>query len=132
MISDLYIKRAVKIRKEYIKLVKDINSYENIANDLISSISNRKKDLEDLLESLNQNRITNADIASQKLDEIVVQTEDDMNKVDATIDSLNKKMDKLREEEMYLYKEIKQVYSDVSDDDLRNYIQEALKKQNLS
>ena len=132
MISDLYIKRAVKIRKEYLRLVKDINSYETIAHDLISSISNRKKDLEDLLESLNQNRITNADIAKQKLDEIVIQTEDDMNKVDATIDSLNKKMDKLREEEMYLYREIKQVYSDISDNDLKNYIQEALKKQNLS
>jgi len=132
MISELYIKRAVKIRKEYLRLVKDINSYETIAHDLISSISNRKKDLEDLLESLNQNRITNADIAKQKLDEIVIQTEDDMNKVDATIDSLNKKMDKLREEEMYLYREIKQVYSDISDNDLKNYIQEALKKQNLS
>lgn len=132
MISELYIKRAIKIRKEYLKLVKDINSYETIANDLISSISDRKKDLENLLESLNQNRITNADIARQKLDEIVLQTEDDMNKVDATIDSLNKKMDKLREEEMYLYREIKQVYSDISDDDLKNYIQEALKKQNLS
>lgn len=132
MISELYIKRAVKIRKEYLKLVKDINSYESIAHDLISSISDRKKDLENLLESLNQNRITNADIARQKLDEIVLQTEDDMNKVDATIDSLNKKMDKLREEEMYLYKEIKQVYSDIPDVDLRNYIQEALKRQNLS
>ena len=95
MISELYIKRAVKIRKEYLRLVKDINSYETIAHDLISSISNRKKDLEDLLESLNQNRITNADIAKQKLDEIVIQTEDDMNKVDATIDSVYKKMDKL-------------------------------------
>jgi hypothetical protein len=132
MISELYIKRAVKIRKEYLRLVKDINSYETIAHDLISSISNRKKDLENLLESLNQNRITNADIAKQKLDEIVIQTEDDMNKVDATIDSLNKKMDKLREEEMYLYREIKQVYSDIPDDDLKIYIQEALKKQNLS
>lgn len=132
MISELYIKRAVKIRKEYLKLVKDINSYESIAHDLISSISDRKKDLENLLESLNQNRITNADIARQKLDEIVLQTEDDMNKVDVTIDSLNKKMDKLREEEMYLYKEIKQVYSDIPDVDLRNYIQEALKRQNLS
>ena len=132
MISELYIKRDVKIRKEYLRLVKDINSYETIAHDLISSISNRKKDLEDLLESLNQNRITNADIAKQKLDEIVIQTEDDMNKVDATIYSLNKKMDKLREEEMYLYREIKQVYSDISDNDLKNYIQEALKKKNLS
>jgi len=132
MISELYLNRAVKIRKEYLKLIKDINSYEKIANDLITSISDRKKDLEDLLENLNQHKISNVDVARQKLDEIVLRTEDDMNKVDASIDSLNKKMDKLREEEIYLYKEIKQVYSDIPDEEIRNHIQEALKKQNLS
>lgn len=132
MISDLYLKKAIKIRKEYLKLVRDIQSYEDIAHDLITSISDRKKDLEDLLEKLNQNKINNADIAKQKLDEIVVKTEDDMNKVDASIDSLNKKMDKLREEEIYLYKEIKQVYSDIPDEEIKKFIQETLKKQNLS
>jgi len=132
MIQEIYLKRAIKIRKEYLKIVKDINSYELIAKDLITCISDRKKELEDLLESLNQNKIHNADVARQKLDEIVLKTEDDMNKIDTSIDDLNKKMDKLREEEMYLYREIKQVYSDLPDDQIRNYIQEALKKQNLS
>ena len=132
MIQEIYLKRAIKIRKEYLKIGKDINSYELIAKDLITCISDRKKELEDLLESLNQNKIHNADVARQKLDEIVLKTEDDMNKIDTSIDDLNKKMDKLREEEMYLYREIKQVYSDLPDDQIRNYIQEALKKQNLS
>lgn len=132
MISDLYLKRAVKIRKEYIKLVNDIQTYEKIAHDLISSISERKSDLENLLDSLNQKRISNPDVAKQKLDEIIVQTEDDMNKVDASIEVINKKMDKLREDEVYLYKEIKSVYSDFTDDEIRKFIFEELKKQNLS
>ena len=75
MISELYLNRAVKIRKEYLKLIKDINSYEKIANDLITSISDRKKDLEDLLENLNQHKISNEDVARQKLDEIVLLVE---------------------------------------------------------
>ena len=132
MISELYLKRAVKIRKEYIKLVNDIQTYEKIAHDLISSISDRKSDLENLLDSLNQKRISNPDVAKQKLDEIIVQTEDDMNKVDASIEAINKKMDRLREDEVYLYKEIKSVYSDFTDDEIRKFIFEELKKQNLS
>ena len=91
MIQEIYLKRAIKIRKEYLKIVKDINSYELIAKDLITCISDRKKELEDLLESLNQNKIHNADVARQKLDEIVLKTEDDMNKIDTSIDDLNKK-----------------------------------------
>lgn len=132
MISELYLKRAVKIRKEYLRLVNDIETYEKIAHDLISSISERKSDLEKLLDSLNQKRISNPDLAKQKLDEIIVQTEDDMNKVDRSIEDINKKMDKLKEEEVYLYKEIKSVYSDFTDDQIRKFIFEELKKQNLS
>lgn len=132
MISELYLKRAVKIRKEYLRLVNDIETYEKIALDLISSISERKSDLEKLLDSLNQKRISNPDLAKQKLDEIIVQTEDDMNKVDRSIEDINKKMDKLKEEEVYLYKEIKSVYSDFTDDQIRKFIFEELKKQNLS
>ena len=49
MIQEIYLKRAIKIRKEYLKIVKDINSYELIAKDLITCISDRKKELEDLL-----------------------------------------------------------------------------------
>ena len=132
MIQELYIKRAIKIRKEYLKLVNEISSYEQIAKDLITAISDRKSDLENLLKELQSNKISNPNTAQNKLSEIMIKTEDDMNKIDTTINSLNLKMDKLREDEVYLYKEIKNTHFDLSDEEIKKYIQEKLKKENLS
>lgn len=132
MISELYLKRAVTLRKEYLKIITDIERYEKIAQSLSHSISSRTKDLENLLERLNQNKIHNADMAQQELQNIMVQTEDDINKVDVSIDKLNLQIENLAKEEVLLFKEIKNVYYQLSDEEIKSQVQTHLKKQNLS
>lgn len=132
MISELYLKRAVTLRRDYLKIMNDLENYEKIAKSLSFSISSRTRDLESLLERLNQNKINNADAAQQELQNIMVQTEDDINKVDVSIDKLNSKIEKLRNDEILLYKEIKNVYYELSDEEIKSQIQTHLKKLNLS
>lgn len=132
MIQSLYLKRAASIRKEYLSIIRDIESYENIAKELSDSISQRTKELEQLLENLNNNRVSNADSAKQNLHNIMIQTEDDMNKVDKSIDVLSLKIERLKSDEMVLYREIKQSYFNLTDEEIKNEIQEHLKKLNLS
>ena len=81
MIQDLYLKRAATIRRDYLKIVKDIESYEKIAASLSSSITARVNDLQGLLQKLEEKRINNADVAQQELHNIMMQTEDDINKI---------------------------------------------------
>jgi hypothetical protein len=132
MISELYLKRAASIRKDYIKIVSDIDSYEKVAKYLSDSISLRTKELESVLEKLNQNKYNNVDAVQQELQSIMVQTEDDVNKVDVSIDKLNSKIEKLKQDEINLYKEIKNVYYQLSDEEIREQVQTHLKKLNLS
>ena len=132
MISELYLKRVVTLRRDYLKIMNDLENYEKIAKSLSFSISSRTRDLESLLERLNQNKINNADAAQQELQNIMVQTEDDINKVDVSIDKLNSKIEKLRNDEILLYKEIKNVYYELSDEEIKSQIQTHLKKLNLS
>jgi len=54
------------------------------------------------------------------------------NKVDVSIDKLNLKIEKLKQDEISLYKEIKNVYYQLSDEDIREQVQTHLKKLNLS
>ena len=128
MIQSLYLKRAASIRKEYLSIIRDIESYEKIAKELSDSISQRTKELESLLENLNGNRVSNADSAKQELHNIMIQTEDDMNKVDKSIDTLSLKIERLKNDEMVLYREIKQSYFNLTDDEIKSEIQEHLKK----
>jgi chromosome segregation ATPase len=110
----------------------DIRSYENIATQLSSSLEARMKDLEGLLKKINDNKITNPETSKNELHTIMVQIEDDINKVDTSIDSLNQKIDKLKEDEITLYNEIKKSYFNLSDEEIKNEIQSYLKKLNLS
>jgi|APCry1669189883_1035261.scaffolds.fasta_scaffold16042_2 hypothetical protein len=131
MIQELYLKRAVKIRKEYLKIVNDINRYDKVAKDLAASLTGRTSELEDLLKKLNENKISNPEAAKQELHNILMQTEDDMNKVDLSISALNKEIENLQKDELSLYREIRQTYFNLTDEEIRNQVQDYLKKLNL-
>jgi hypothetical protein len=131
MIQELYLKRAVKIRKEYLKIVNDINRYDKIAKDLASSLTGRTSELESLLKSLNENKISNPEVAKQELHNILMQTEDDMNKVDLSIDALNKQIENLQKDELSLYREIRKTYFNLTEEEIKNQVQEHLRKLNI-
>jgi hypothetical protein len=133
MIKELYLKRAATIRRDYTRILTQLNNHQlAVAQTLTYSISNRKKELEELLEKLDQKKFKTPDEAQMELNEIVVQTEDDFNKIDASINKLVAQIDKLREDEINLYKEIKTTYYQLSDDEIRKEVQDYIKKLNLS
>jgi uncharacterized membrane protein len=104
MISELYLKRAFSIRKEYLKIRSDIERYELIAKDLLNSLESRKSDFEKILEDLKSNKFNSPDSAKNKIHEVVLKTEEDMNRVDKSVNDLNKRIDQLKEDEINLYK----------------------------
>lgn len=129
MISELYLKRAFSIRKEYLKIRSDIERYELIAKDLLNSLESRKDDFEKILEDLKSNKFTSPDSAKNKIHEVVLKTEEDMNRVDKSVNDLNKRIDQLKEDEVSLYKELKRTYTDLSDEEIKKYVQEYIMKQ---
>ena len=50
---------------------------------------------------------------------------------EAGVDDVNKKIEKLREDEIALFNELKTKYSDIPDKELKSKINEYLKSQNL-
>lgn len=128
MISELYLKRALSIRREYLKIRSDINKYEIIASDLVKSLESRKSDFEKILEDLSNNKFKSPDEAKNKIHEAILKTEEDMNRIDKSVNDLNKRIDLLKEDEINLYKEIKKSYSDLSDDDIKKSVSEYISK----
>jgi len=132
MISKLYLNRATQIRKEYLQILTNIDSYENIARELVKSLELRKSEFEKLLSDINSKKISNIEEAKQHLHDLVLKTEADMNSVDSQVNKLNSRIDKLREEETNLFKDLKITYSDIPEDTLKKEIQEHIKSLNLS
>jgi chromosome segregation ATPase len=132
MIQEIFLKRAANIRKEYLRITRDINSYEKNVRDLLGALEQKSTDLESLKNKLDSNRINSAEEAKMELLNIIMEVEDETNKNEKYIDNLNKNIEKLKEEELLLFRDLKQRYPEMSDPDIKNEIQSYIKKLNLS
>ena len=131
MINQLYLKRAENIRRDYLKLVRELNNYDKMAKQLAESIQLRVGQLNDLYKEIDSEKVSNVEAAKDKLNTIMINLERDVNSIDQKIKNINKKMDQLREDEVKLYKELKQKYN-TSDEELKNEINQHLKKKMLN
>ena len=132
MIQEVYLNRAVRIRKDYLKITSDIKKYEDIANGFIHTITDSISELKSLSDKLGRDKNLDPELAELELKKIVMKTESEINDIDKSISELNKKMDKLREDENSLYNEIKRTYSDLDDEKIKVFIQNHFKKLNLT
>jgi uncharacterized protein with gpF-like domain len=128
MISELYLKKAANIRKEYLKVRSDIESYEKVAKNLIQSIEFRKTEMEKLMMKLEEGKFSNPHNAQMEFSRILFDFEKDINETNVKIDGLNSRIEKLGIEEHTLYKDIKNQYPGVDDKVLKEEIQNYFKR----
>ena len=132
MIQEIFLKRAANIRKEYLRITRDINSYEKNVRDLLGALEQKATDLDSLKNKLDSNRINNPEEAKMELLNIIMEVEDETNRNEKYINNLNKNIEKLKEDELLLFRDVKQRYPEMNDLDIKNEIQSYIKKLNLS
>ena len=123
MIDKSFIDSAKTIRKEFLELNDKIYDYEKYVKDLSESFLRIADDLENWRKNeLKNEKSVNSvgDYMIGKLNEI----EDETNKLNKRIEPINKKLEKLREEELKLYKKIKERYPTLSDEQIIRQIHE--------
>jgi len=132
MIQEIFLKKAVQIRKDYLRLRSGINFYENSIKDLLKMIENKSQELNDFKEDLDKSRITDADDAKNKLLKIIMDIENEYNNSNFQINKIDKDIEKLKQEELELFRQIKQRYPEMLDKDIKQEVQNYLEKMNLS
>ncbi len=95
-------------------------------------IDTTSKDLDDFLEKLNSNYLNEPEEAKQGLLKIFMNLEDEYNKTSKSIDSAEEIIEKLKKQEIELFKDIKQRYPEMTDGQIRNEIQDYINKLKLS
>ena len=132
MIQEIFLKKAVQIRKDYLRLRSGINFYENSIKDLLKMIENKSQELNDFKEDLDKSKITDAEEAKSKLLKIIMDIENEYNNSNFQINKIDKDIEKLKQEELELFRQIKQRYPEMSDKDIKQEVQNYLEKMNLS
>jgi hypothetical protein len=132
MIDEKFIKSAIKIRREYLKLTNNLNFYKRKAEDVISNLQNIITKIEKIQnESENKNETNNSNIIME-LTTILAQIEQEGRGVESLIQPLNIELEKLGLEEQELWRNIKNKYPDRSDLDIVEYVKKRLLEENLS
>ena len=132
MIDEKFIKSAIKIRREYLKLTNNLNFYKRKAEDVISNLQDIIIKIEKLQKgSENKNDPNNSNIIVE-LTTILAEIEKEGRGVESLIQPLNIEIEKLGLEEQELWRNIKNKNPDRSDLDIVEYVKKRLLEENLS
>jgi predicted nucleic acid-binding Zn-ribbon protein len=132
MIDENFIKAAIKIRREYLKLTNNLNFYKRKAEDVISNLEDIVNKIEKIQEETENQQVINNDAIVLQLTKLLTDIESEGRSVESLIDPLNKEIEKLGLEEQELWRNIKNKYPNLSDEEIVEYVRQRLLKENLS
>ncbi len=124
MIQEIYLKKALNIRKEYTSIMLNMDEYDKFAKNLLIAIDEKTKDLQGLQNKIDEKKISSIEVAKDELMRILVNLESEANGIEKIVNGMNSRIDKLRYDETSLYKELKHKYPELSDSDFKKEIYE--------
>jgi phage shock protein A len=131
MISEKFLIKAANIRRDYLKLTNDIDSVEKKIKSIVSFIEGQQDRLDDIKNKVEKGDIKSKESFAEKALMVIMDLEKETASYEAGVDDVNKKIEKLREDEISLFNELKTKYSNIPDKELKSKINEYLKSQNL-
>ena len=131
MISEKFLIKAANIRRDYLQLTNDIDSVEKKVKSIVDFLEHQKEKLEDISSKVEKGEIKSQEYVAEKALMVIMDLEKEAASYEVGVDDVNKKIDKLREDEIALFNELKTKYSDIPDKELKSTINEYLKSQNL-
>lgn len=134
MIDDLYIDAAVRIRRTYLNLTDKLEDYEKYLNSTVKLIDSTLLEVDKLskeIEGYKNTKNVSQEEPLMKLLDIINRLESDSKKLEEYINPLNQSIERLRSEEIELYKNIKLRYPNISDNYIITMVNEKLEKEGL-
>ena len=129
MIDKIYIERAIELRKEYLTLNSNLKNYEGMVNKLRGKVEETITNLQDIIDNIDK---SSSEDVQKKSMEYLMSLEEETQKIQRFVDPINKKLESLQKEEQALYSQIKTSYPGLDDKEILSFIQDELKKRNLS
>lgn len=130
MIDKRYIESAKQIRSEYLRLNDELNRYQDDVKELGEFLLKKV----DELKNFNDKEIKKAktkDELSQVTKVLVnnlTEIEDKEKIIGAKVSEINKKIERLKKDEIILYNTLKEKYPEMTNEELRDEVQSHLEK----
>jgi CRISPR/Cas system CMR-associated protein Cmr5 small subunit len=133
MIEEKYLKMSISIRRTYLKLINNLDLYHNRALKVSSNLEETLAKLDTIQENLDsKDKKTSSKETLDKILNILQEVEDEGKKLETLIDPINLEIEKLGREEQELYRQIVEHHSELTEDQIVNFVRDRLLKEGLS
>ena len=135
MIDEKYLIRSVNIRRTYLKLINNVELYQERTKQVSDKLEETIKKLDTFKNDLyNKNLKTSISEAEafNTLLKIIDDVEIEGKKLEKLIEPMNIEIEKLAKEEQELYRQIVEHHPNLSEDQIVSVVRDRLIKENLS
>jgi predicted nucleic acid-binding Zn-ribbon protein len=131
MIDEVFVKSAIRIRREYLKATNSMDVYQERAKKVADNLDNVIKELELIQQKADKKESDMMSIVGE-IQKVLNNVEEEGKKLESIIDPLNKELEKLGQEEAELWRNIKNKHSNVPDEKIVEYVKNRLISEGLS
>ncbi|NBP56404.1 hypothetical protein EBU71_07705 [bacterium] len=119
MIDEHFIRSAVEIRKEWVKLIRSLDSHQEQVEKAQKIIADKKADID----AFSKKDLKLKDVQVKEfVEKIFNEIEHQAIIIESRIKPLNDDIEKLKKEELRLYHKIKTNYPELTDEDIKKEI----------
>jgi arsenate reductase-like glutaredoxin family protein len=131
MIDENFLKSAVNIRRQYLKISNNMEFYHNKAKDVVDKLEETLESLEKLQNDFSVSKSISNEGAISSLMTILKDVEDEGDRLEKLVEPMNKEIEKLSKEEHELYRQIKEKHKDLTDEQIVKSVQDRLIREGL-
>lgn len=137
MINEKFLESAVRIRREFLKINTSLDMYHRRAKQIVEGLEDISQKADSLLKEIDedkksQNPQHTKESAVAELLKILQDLEHQGEVIEELTNPMNQEIEKLAKEEQELYRQIKEVHRDISDEKLIKIIKDRLDREGLS
>lgn len=135
MIDEHFLQSAVNLRRNYLKLINNMDFYHKQAKEVVKKLEGTVDKINNLgidyKESVKQKKQDNQGTLTNLL-RVIQEIEDEGKKIEELINPMNTQIEKLAIEEAELYRKIKERHSDLTEEQIIKSVRDRLISENLS
>ena len=132
MVNEIFLAAAVNIRRTYIRITANIDSYKNRAEETVKKLDETLKKIEKI--RVDMNRKDNKNDSKSVLEKMMVlleEIEEEGKSLEKYVEPLNKEIERLALEEQELFRQICQKHPELTVENIVECVRQRLIKEKL-
>lgn len=131
MINEIFLVAAVNIRRTYIRITSNIDSYKGRVEETVKKLDETLKKIEHIRTDLNKKDAVDSKNVLGEMMVFLAEIEEEGKSLERYVDPLNKEIERLALEEQELFRQICKKHPELTEEKIVECVRQRLIKENL-